>query len=56
VIYVVEKRAVFGAGQAGMGQERNSKRGANFNTTYVILFKKYEKDVVKTISFDNVID
>jgi hypothetical protein len=31
-------------------------RGANFNNTYVIFFTKYEKNVVKTISFDNVID
>jgi hypothetical protein len=31
-------------------------RGANFNTTYVIFFTKYEKCVVKTISFNNVID
>jgi hypothetical protein len=31
-------------------------RVANFNTTYVIFFTKYEKDVVKTISFDNDID
>jgi hypothetical protein len=31
-------------------------RGANFNTTYVIFFKIYEKDVVKIIKCDNVID
>jgi hypothetical protein len=34
-----------------MGQERNFKKGANFNTTYVIFFTKYEKDL-----FDNGID
>jgi hypothetical protein len=39
-----------------MGQERSSKRGTNFNTTYAIFFTKYEKYLVKTISFDNVID
>jgi hypothetical protein len=39
-----------------MGQGCSSKRGANFNTSYVIFFMKYEKYVVKTISFDNVID
>jgi hypothetical protein len=48
--------AVFSAGQEGMGQRRNSKRGIHFNTTYVIFFTKYEKHVVKTIQFDNIID
>jgi hypothetical protein len=28
----------------------------HFNTTYVIFFTKYEKYVVKTIKFNNVID
>jgi hypothetical protein len=32
------------------------KKGTNFNITYVIFFTKYEKDVVKTISFANFID
>jgi hypothetical protein len=45
-------RAVFSAKQEGMVQGRNSKRGANLNTAYVIFFTKYEKYVVKTISFD----
>jgi hypothetical protein len=44
------------AGQEGIGRGCNSKRVANVNTTYVIFFTKYEKYVVKTISFDNVID
>jgi hypothetical protein len=31
-------------------------KGANFITTYVIFFTKYEKYVVQIILFDNVID
>jgi hypothetical protein len=50
------RRAVFSAGQEGMGQGHSSKRGVYFNTTFVIFFTKYEKYVVKTISFDNFID
>jgi hypothetical protein len=54
--WITANRTVFTAEQEGMGQGHNSKRGANFNTTYVIFFTEYEKDVVKTISFDNVND
>jgi hypothetical protein len=43
-------RAVFSAGQEGMGQ------GRKFNTTYVTFFTKYEKDVAKIISFNIFID
>jgi hypothetical protein len=38
-------RAVFSAGQGDIGQGRHSKRGTNFNTTYVTFFTKYLKNV-----------
>jgi hypothetical protein len=44
------------SGPYSLQGKRAWARGAYFNTAYVLFFTKYEKYVVKTISFDNVID